>query len=110
MIVILNRSDGRGFVVWGRTRDERPFPKYTGSGCLFLRVLQVEWDRSVDICVVALKDNREPGLRYLTWLYCTGVIPAEACGRSLPPHFFTVQVLFSSRSASIAPPPPPPFF
>ena len=39
MIVVFYRSDGRGFVVWGRTRDERHFLKCTGSGCLFLRVL-----------------------------------------------------------------------
>ena len=42
-------------------------------------------------------------------LYCTGVILVEACGHSPPPLFpCIVQVLFPSRSASIAPPPPPP--
>ena len=33
MIVVFYRSDGRGFIVWGRTRDERHFPKCTGSSC-----------------------------------------------------------------------------
>ena len=37
MIVVSYQSDERGFVVWGRTRDERHFPKYTDSGCVFLR-------------------------------------------------------------------------
>ena len=45
MIVGFYQSDGRGFVVWGRTRDERHFPKCTGSDCFFLCMLYVGWDR-----------------------------------------------------------------
>ena len=34
MIVVFYRSDGRGFVDWGCTRDKRHFPKCTvDSGC-----------------------------------------------------------------------------
>ena len=54
--------------------------------------------------MVALRGNREPGLRYLlatinvvpypgshrvdVRLYCTGVIPVEACGIAPPPNSF----------------------
>ena len=41
MIIVFYWSGGRGFVIWGSTRDERYFPKCTGSGCFFLSVLEV---------------------------------------------------------------------
>ena len=58
-------------------REERHFPKCTGSGCFFLRVLSIEmW------CVVALRGNREPGFRYLLAIAnpCVIVGLGKGCG------------------------------
>ena len=102
MIVIFYRSDGRGFIAWERLRDERHFPKCTGSGYFFLRVLSsVGWDTFVETGVVALGVNCAifspsqidvvpyPGShRVDVCLYCAGVIPVETRRHSSPPHFF----------------------
>ena len=88
MIAVPYRSDGQGFVVWGRTRDERDFPEFTGSGCIFLLVLLVGWDRSVQMwCVVDLRGNREQGLRYLLAIAnrCRVIVRlGSICARPIP--------------------------
>ena len=38
MVVVSYQSDERGFVVWRRTRNERLFPKCTGTDCFSLRL------------------------------------------------------------------------
>ena len=105
MIVVFYRSDGRGFVVWRRTRDEWHFPKCTGSGCFFLRILyQVGWMRSFcrDVCGWL---ERQSGTRfalparYRKSMSCPTLAPTELV------YVCTVKVLFPSRRAGIAPPP-----
>ena len=77
------------------------------------------------MCVVTLRDNREPGLRYLLaitnrrralpWLpqsgcmfvLCTGVIPVEACGYNSPLlHFLCTSVTPVEECGHCSPHPP----
>ena len=109
MVVVIYRSDGRGFVVWERTRFFPPcivgwlgsfcrdvcggLERQSGPGCATCSPSQVD--------VVLYPGSYRVGV----CLYCTGVILVLACRHRSRPHIScTVQVLFPSWSAGIAPP------
>ena len=97
MVVIFYWSDRRGFVVWGRTRDERLWlffpPCFAGWMGSFCR----------DVCGGL---GRQSGTmfellaRHHKLMSCPLLSPTELV------YFCTVQVLFPSKRVGIAPPPP----
>ena len=65
MVVVPYRNDEREFIVWGCTRDGMLFLEVHGHRPCFPPLTESSTGNCCRLDVVALRDNREPGLRYL---------------------------------------------